>query len=86
MEEYAIWKKSKGNKGVASGGALPPVPVPEEFLNDKFSKSKLMNFRLSKERRRDLEKIVLEGAVAACNEASDGVRRLPDPEPTPKMR
>merc|ERR1712061_945873 len=60
---------------------------PEDFLNDRFStsKSKLMNFRLSKERRKDLEAIVLEGAVAACQEASDSVRRLPEKEKIPQM-
>ena len=77
-------KRTKTNN--EAGRALPPVPIPEDYLNDKFSKSKLMNFRLSKQRRKDLENIVLEGAVEACQNASDGVRRLPPKEQAPQMR
>ena len=79
-------KTQRSNNKAGDGRVLPPVPVPEDFLNDRFSKSKLMNFRLSKERRKDLEAIVLEGAVAACQEASDSVRRLPEKEKIPQMR
>ena len=64
---------------------LPPVPVIDNLISDRFNKSNLVHYRRSKERRLELERIVLADAVKAAKMAADAVRAKPQKQVEPQM-
>jgi hypothetical protein len=64
---------------------LPPVPVIDNLISDRFNKSNLVKYRRSKERRRELEAIVLADAIKAAKQAADDCRKQPTPDEAPEM-